>query len=128
VATFDFRERYDTYLRAASSADAAERIELLRRCVVDDFEIISPFPYAVRGIEAVAVKLGEVAASMPDGRLRLRRITEIDRHNDLFRVAYANKSSAGETLSTGLHVAETRDGLIARLLVFVPADLTIQPV
>ena len=116
-------ELYDTYLQAASAPDETERMRLLRECAVQDFELISPFPYAVTGLEEIAAKLGEVAAAMPGGVLRLRRSTEVDAHNNLFRVAYANVDADGGVLSTGLHVVETREGRLARILVFVPADL-----
>lgn len=116
-------ELYDTYLRAASTGDQDERITLLRSCAQPDFELISPFPYHARGIDDVAAKLGEVAAAMPDGRLTLRRTAEIDGHNTIFRTAYGNFAEDGRVLSTGLHVVEVRDGLLARILVFVPAGL-----
>jgi hypothetical protein len=116
-------ELYDTYLRAASAAEQDEQVRLLRECAQPDFEIVSPFPYVVRGTEAVAAQLGEVAAAMPNGRLDLRRTTRIDSHNMTFRAAYGNFAADGSVLSTGLHVVEVRDGHLARILVFVPADL-----
>jgi hypothetical protein len=114
---------YDTYLRAASAAAQDERVQLLKQCAVADFEIVSPFPYVVQGTDDVATKLGEVAAAMPDGALRLTRTSPVDAHNDVFRVAYENRNAAGEVVSTGLHVVQMRAGLLARTLVFVPADL-----
>jgi hypothetical protein len=116
-------ELYDTYTRAASAASQEERLQLLRQCAHEEFELISPFPYHARGIDEVAAKLGEVAAAMPNGRLELRRTTEVDGHNHVFRTAYGNFADDGTVLSTGLHVAEVRDGRLARIFVFVPADL-----
>jgi hypothetical protein len=119
----DWTAVYDTYLAAASTADAEERARLLATCAVEDFEIISPFPYEVRGREAAAQQLGEVAAAMPGGGLSLVRTSAVDEHHGSFRATYANQDASGAVLSTGLHVVRTRDGLMAQLLVFVPADL-----
>jgi hypothetical protein len=116
-------ELYDTYLRAASTDDQDERVRLLRTVAADDFEIVSPFPYVLRSLDEVATKLGEVAAAQPGGRLDLRRTTVVDAHNSVFRVAYANIGADGAALSTGLHVVEVSDGKLARIVVFVPADL-----
>jgi len=113
---------YDRYATAASTSDAAERRRLLEECAAPDLEIVSPFPYAVRGIDAVADKLGEVAAAMPDGGLVIRRAGPVDAHNHVFRVPFEN-CSGGAVLSTGLHVVEVADGRIARIFVFVPDAL-----
>jgi hypothetical protein len=114
---------YDGYLRAASTADDTERIRQLREVVLEDFQLASPFPYIATGITDVSEKLGAVAASMPDGQLRLRRTSSVDAHNGFFRVAYENHDASGLQTSTGLHIVETRDGKIARIIVFVPAEL-----
>lgn len=116
-------ELYDTYLRAASAPEQDERVRLLTQCAVPDFEIVSPFPYVVRGTDAVATKLGELAAARPGGVLRLRRTSPLDAHNTVFRVAFENRDAAGNVVSAGLHVVETREGRLARILVFVPAEL-----
>jgi len=110
---------YDRYTTAASTVDPDERRDLLAACASPDIEILSPFPYAVRGLDAVAAKLGEVASAMPDGALVIRRSGPIDAHNHVFRVPFENRSG-GQVLSTGLHVVEVANGLIARILVFVP--------
>jgi hypothetical protein len=113
-------ELYDAYTTAASTTDAARRLELLRACAVEDLEIISPFPYAVTGIDAVSEQLGKVAGAMPDGRLTIRRTSAVDAHHGIFRVTFENCSSDGTRLSAGMHVVEVRDDRIARILVFVP--------
>jgi hypothetical protein len=112
---------YDTYTRAASTPELDHRVALLRECAIEGLEIASPFPYSVKGINAVAKKLGEVAAAMPEGKLSLRRTGPVDAHNDFFRVMYENRNDAGERISTGLHVVELSGGKIARIIVFVPA-------
>jgi len=114
---------YDAYTRAASEPDLDERIRLLRECAVEDFEISSPFPYSVKGVSEVARQLGGVAAAMPDGKLSLGRISDIDAHNSFFRVNFENRNGAGERLSTGLHIAEVHDGKLTRIIVFVPSEL-----
>lgn len=118
-----FSRLYDIYTAAASNPDPAERERLLRECATDDMEIISPFPYDVRGLPEVAEQLGRVAEAMPDGRLTIRRTSPVDVHHDYLRVTFENVASDGTRLSTGLHVIELRDGRISRIVVFVPHDL-----
>lgn len=115
-----FEATYDAYLAAASEPDPAERLRRLRECATEDLEIVSPFPYRVRGVEEAARTLGDVAAAGPGGRLLLGRSSPVDGHHDIFRATFENRSADGALLSTGLHVAELRDGLLARLIVFVP--------
>lgn len=119
-----WEQLYDAYTAAASCSDADERLALLRACATDDLTIISPFPYEVSGVEAVSAQLGAVAASQPDGTLQLRRTSTIDAHHQYFRASFENCDSRGARLSTGMHVIEVRDARIARILVFVPDQVT----
>lgn len=119
----DFTALYDCYTQAASTSDPEERLRLLSTCTSDDVEIISPFPYQLRGRDQLAAKLGEVAAAMPDGALTIARTGELDTHHNVFRVHFENRATNGEVLSSGMHVVDVENGLIRRLVVFVPAEL-----
>jgi hypothetical protein len=121
--TTRYEALYDRYIAAASTPDPERRLRLLRECAAEDLQIVGPFPYDVRGVVNVSRQLGEVAAAMPDGVLTLRRTSPIDAHHEMFRAYFANCSSDGTQLSTGMHVVEVRDDQIVRILVFVPDRL-----
>jgi hypothetical protein len=114
---------YDSYLVAASTSDPDQRTHLLRQCAIEDLEMISPQPYALRGIPAISRQLGLVAAGNPSGRLRLRRTSRIDHHNNLLRCNFANFDDVNRVTATGMHVIELADHRIVRILVFVPEQL-----
>ena len=118
-----FEGVYDSYLYAASEPNPAKRVRLLRACATEDLEILSPFPYRVKGIQAVAEQLGLVAASGPGGCLSLSRTGPCDGHHGLYRATFENRDASGGLLSTGLHIAELRDDRLARLIVFVPDSI-----
>ena len=115
-------ELYDIYLRAVSARDHDERLRLLTQCAMPDFEMVSP-AYVARGTETVATKLGALAAARPDGVLRLRRASPLGGRTTPSSESPSRTSMETATSRSGECHRQTRDGRLARLLVFAPTEL-----
>lgn len=111
---------YDRYVAAINHADFDERLRGLATAAHDTFAIRSP-QYEAHGLREICEAVGR-AMSAGGARVTLRRHSAIDEHHNIGRVEFEALDSAGNRLTTGLHIFERSGDRLAALAVFIGAS------
>lgn len=83
---------FDEYLSAWNAPDAARAAELLASTVTEDVRFVDP-QADVTGREALLAHVRDFRARYPDARVE--RTSQVDRHHDRARYAWAVVTGAG---------------------------------
>ena len=117
----DVAQVVDRYIAIWNETDPAARRELIARTWTEDGRYVDPLMHG-EGREGIDAMTAAVQARFP--RLRFRRSSDVDAHNDRVRFAWELGPEAGEPLAGGVDFGVFADGRLQSItgfLDFAPA-------